>query len=120
MNASASASVVVSVSVNVVNVNGYGYVREYEENVNGQRRSGGVDASHVFQFARLSARRLLREPGGPHLLQGHTPAMTLLGEVAYAHEAAPADTHDAVAMVVVASRVGACPSTLRSALFEWA
>lgn len=131
MNASASASVVVS--VNDVNVNGYGYAREYGENDHGQRGSVGVDASHVFQFARSSARQLLREPGGQHPLQGHTLAMTLPGEVAYAHDAAAADMHDAVAMVAaaadmydagamvaVASRVGASPSTPRSALFEWA
>lgn len=116
MNASASASVVVS--VNDVNVNGY--AREYGENDHGQRGSVGVDASHVFQFAHSSARQLLREPGGQHPLQGHTLAMTLPGEVAYAHDAAAADMHDAGAMVAVASRVGASPSTPRSALFEWA
>lgn len=112
---SASASVVVSVSVNVVNVNGYAH--EYEENEYGQQRSVDADAPHVFQFARLSARQRLRAPEGQHQLQGHTLAMTLLGEVVYAHDAVAADMDDAVAMVAGATGVGACPSTLRSALF---
>lgn len=104
------------VNVNV-NVNGYEY--EYGENEHGQQRSVGADVSRVFQFARSSARRLLRGLEEQHPLQGHTPVMTLLGEVAYAHATA-ADMHNAVAMVAGVTGVGAWSSTLQSALFQWA
>lgn len=119
VNASVSASVVVSVNVNVANVNEHAYEygeNEYDENEYDQR-SVGADVFHVFRFARLSAHQLLRGLEGQHLPQGHTLAMTELGEVVYAHGAA--DMY-AVAMVVDAPGVGASPSTLRSALFQWA
>lgn len=120
VNASVSASVVVSVNVNAVNVNGHAYEygeNEYGENEYDQRRSVGAGVFHVFQFARLSAHQLLRGLEGQHLPRGHTLAMTELGEVVYAHGAADMC---AVAMVVGTPGVEASPSTLRSALFQWA
>lgn len=114
MSASASASVVANVNVNV-----NGHACEYEENEHGRWRSVGADVSHVFQFARSSARQLSRGLEGQHPLHGHTLVMTLLGEVVYVYATA-ADMHDAVAMVAGTAGVGACPSTLQSALLQLA
>lgn len=113
-NVNANANLNVNVNGNVV----AGHAYEYGENEHGQRRNVGADVSRVFQFAHLSAHQLLRGLEGQHPLQGHTLAMTLLGEVVYA-DVAVADMHDAVAMVAGTTGVGACSSTLRSALFQW-